>query len=464
VFCFFFLINIFCTIPPIIDVLPETQQLDITGIVISGIVDNTASMILVDSENEVYTGIIGPEIHMNSSSYQKLPLPLEISSNTKFKNPYSAVDEQNNMIVFLKDYYDVNKSYIIHYSNSTLIGYIVVNLDDKNEQLLYTDGYFYLAYHNNTSFQIDRINTENLTLTSVFDSNKAINYSNGESFLKDISVYSNEVALGIEYRDYALNINNTSVYYLLIFQREDVVIHDYSLLEPNSIEQISVFDHKVLIWGEESILLRDTSTKFFGNLYVNGTYDYEMAMEKNLIDIVLYSENEFLLINEVYIQLWSIEPFDLINYQFGVDNSLSYQITSNFLVDDLGNIFFAYQDENDEILSLKLHAVEFMYVMGDGIFYTYPFYETSTQTSGIPTNEMIALLVMIGLAGFSLLVVYNGINKGRKEKHQIMPRQQEVYNQQEDLIAPKLIKTLCPNCNAKREETDVFCSECGIVL
>ncbi|MHA1983533.1 MAG: zinc ribbon domain-containing protein [Candidatus Hodarchaeales archaeon] len=460
--CFFFLFLIICTIPTIVDVLSETQQMDVTDIAITGIVDNTSSIIIVNSEDEVYTGVIGPGIHLNSTSFEKLSLPLEISLNTRFQNPYSASDGQNNMVVFLKDYHIVNRSYLMHYSDDTLLGHVVLNFENKGEQLFYTDGFFYLAYHNNTSFQIDRINTVNMTLTNVFDSNKVINYTSGESFLVDLSIYFNAVALGIEYQDQTLNDNNTSAFYLLNFQRESIIIQDFALLEPNSIEQISVFNHKVLIWGEQTVSLRDTNEKIMKNLVINGTYEYEMAIEANMLDIVLYSENAFILINERFMQLWIIEYDDLANYQFGIDNTLFDKTRSKILVDDLGNLFFAYRDEYSEIISLKLYAEEFMHVMGDGITYTYPFFETST--SSIPTNEMLALLVIIGLAGFSLVIVYNGIIRGKKENYQTTTRHQDVYQQQENLIAPKLLKTLCPNCNAKREESDVFCSECGHVL
>jgi hypothetical protein len=461
--CFFFYFGIFCTIPAIISVLTEAPQMDITDIAITGIVDNSASMILVNSENEVYTGIVGPEMGENYSFSDELLLPFELGSVAKFSNPSSAVDEENNMVVFLVNSQS-NESYLVHYSNDTLNTHIVLTIEQKYKRLFYIDGFFYLAYHNNSSFQIDRINTGNMTLTSVFNSNKAINYSNGESFLQDISVYSNEIALGIEYRDHTLSDNSSSAYFLLIFQTENVIIHDYELLEPNSIEQISVFDHKVLLWGEQNIYLRDTNSKSFSSLFINGTYEYEMAMTKELIDIVLFSESEFILINEVYLQLWVIEDFELLNYQFGVDYSIAYQIQSNILVDDLGNIYFAYQREDSELIKLKLPPAEFINSIGGGMTYTYPFVTTSTSTSSIPTNELFIFLVGIGLPLFSLGVAYYVLNKGRKAKYPKSIERQEPYRYQEDLIAPKLIKTLCPNCNAKREESDVFCSECGQVL
>ncbi|OLS22226.1 MAG: hypothetical protein HeimC3_32300 [Candidatus Heimdallarchaeota archaeon LC_3] len=81
--------------------------------------------------------------------------------------------------------------------------------------------------------------------------------------MTDISIYYNEIAFGIEYIDHTFSDNSTSAYFLLIFQREDVIIHDFDHLVSNSIDQISVFDHKVLIWGENGFYLRDTDSNFF---------------------------------------------------------------------------------------------------------------------------------------------------------------------------------------------------------
>lgn len=431
-------------------IFANNQQASISAINITAGPENSASVAVINDGNEFFKGLYQD----NNWIYEKLPLPPGIMlGNGSFSNPYSAVDERNDMVVFLKQY-GSSEAYLIHYFGLSVVKYSILNIENLNERLFYTDGNFYLAYHNKSSFRIDRILVDNMTLINVFESNEAISFTTGRSFLSDMSIYYNQVVLGLEYRDFSLVNNHSSAYFLLIFQGEDIVIADSGLFPPNTVKCVSVFEQTVLLWGDHGFFFEETP------LGINSLseYEYNLAITKERLDLILYSNKEFILLNEGVIQLWEIDnSYDFFNYVLGVENVIPLEVQSNVIVDNNGDLYFAYQNDNGQIIFAILPPEEFLYQVGGLITQT----TVSTLTTSLPTSDIIIIPVIIGITFLTIVLLLKITTKSKKSKPPIPEVDQEHYYHQDQLGSQILIKNLCSNCNAKRENIDVFCAECG---
>ncbi|MHA1988403.1 MAG: hypothetical protein ACW98D_17375 [Promethearchaeota archaeon] len=441
--CFFIGLIIFSPILTTKIIFANFQQTNISEISITPGPDFSASVAVITDGNEFFSGL-----YINSNwDYDQLPLPSEIMPNTSFTNPFSAFDDQNNLVVFLKQF-GSSEAYIVHYFNSSIVKYSILNIENKNERLFFTDGNFYLAYHNDSSFQIDRIFINNFTLINVFDSNQVIGFTTGESFLTDISIYYNEVVLGIEYLDFFGVGNNTSAYFHLIFQDNDLIVEDFDLFPPHIVESVAVFEHTVLIWGDQGFF-------FVGiplNMKEKDEDKYQLAITKENLDLILFSDREFILTNDGVVQLWEIDDtFDFFNFVLGVENPLPFEVVSNLIVDNNGELYFAFGYEINDLTIVRLPPEEFFNQVGTTIPLTTP----------LPTYDIFIILAFLSISFLTLIIFFKATRKSKKSKHPIPYIDQEHFYNQNQLQSQIITKNLCSNCRAKHESTDVFCAECG---